>query len=106
MFTATNKLALATLGKQAFEEHRIRIPMDVKALRADLHKLRKVSGPTGTPRFVADSDADGHADRTWACFLAVSASSSPGFEYVYTPATGVQEGFYGMDDDDDAGGAW
>lgn len=106
LFTATNKLALATLGKQAFEEHRIRIPMDVKALRADLHKLRKVSGPTGTPRFVADSDADGHADRTWACFLAVSASSSPGFEYGYTPATGVQEGFYGMDDDDDAGGAW
>lgn len=106
LFTATNKLALATLGKQAFEERKMRIPMGVQALRADLHKLRKVSGPTGTPRFVADSDSDGHADRTWACFLAVSASSSPGFEYGYTPAGNARDDFYGMDDDDDARGAW
>ena len=41
LFTATNKLALATLGKQAFEERKIRIPMGVQALRADLHKLRE-----------------------------------------------------------------
>ena len=106
LFTAANKLALATLGKQAFEERKMRIPMGVQALRADLHKLRKVSGPTGTPRFVADSDSDGHADRTWACFLAVSASSSPGFEYGYTPAGNARDDFYGMDDDDDARGAW
>lgn len=106
LFTAANKLALATLGKAAFEERKIRIPMGVQALRADLHKLRKVSGPTGTPRFVADSDSDGHADRTWACFLAVSASSSPGFEYGYTPAGNARDDFYGMDDDDDARGAW
>ena len=75
LFTATAKLTLATLGKQAFEDRRIRIPRGREALRADLHKLKKVSGPTGTPRFVAESDASGHADRTWACFLAVNAAT-------------------------------
>lgn len=75
LFTATAKLTLATLGKQAFEDRRIRIPRGREALRADLHKLKKISGPTGTPRFVAESDAGGHADRTWACFLAVNAAT-------------------------------
>ena len=43
--------------------------------RADLHKLKKVTGATGVPRFVADSDSNGHADRTWACFLAQHAAA-------------------------------
>lgn len=77
LFSVGNKLALATTGKQAFEDRRLRIPLGDTALRADLHKLQKVSGPTGSPRFVADSDAGGHADRTWALFLAVSAASTP-----------------------------
>lgn len=77
LFTAPNKLTLATLGKEAFEDRRIRIPLGDRDLRADLHKLQKVSGPTGTPRFVADSDSAGHADRTWAGFLALSAASGP-----------------------------
>lgn len=87
LFTAANKLALATVGKQAFEDRRLRIPMGNDALRADLHKLQKVAGPTGAPRFVADSDTAGHADRTWALFLAVSAAVSPHMAYGYTPAT-------------------
>ncbi len=77
LFTGPNKLTLATIGKEAFEDRRIRIPMGDTALRADLHKLQRVTGPTGTPRFVADSDSAGHADRTWACFLALNAASSP-----------------------------
>ena len=77
IFTAPNKLTLATLGKEAFEDRRIRIPLGDRDLRADLHKLQKISGPTGAPRFVADSDSAGHADRTWAGFLALSASSGP-----------------------------
>lgn len=86
LFTSPNKLTLATLGKEAFEDRKLRIPMGVQALRTDLHKLQKVSGPTGAPRFVAESDAGGHADRAWACFLGVSAASSPRLEYGYTPA--------------------
>lgn len=78
LFTAPNKLTLATQGKEAFEDRRIRIPLGDRDLRADLHKLQKISGPTGTPRFVADSDSAGHADRAWAGFLALNAASGPG----------------------------
>ena len=73
LFTGPNKLRLATLGKEAFEDRRIRIPASPE-VRADLHKLKKTTGPTGTPRFVAESDSAGHADRAWACFLALSAA--------------------------------
>ncbi|MCL2524565.1 MAG: terminase family protein [Betaproteobacteria bacterium] len=74
LFTGPNKLTLATQGKEAFEDRKIRIPEGNPALRADLHKLKKQTSPTGAPRFVADSDASGHADRTWACFLAINAA--------------------------------
>lgn len=74
LFTAPNKLTMATTGKDAFEDRRLRIPAARPELRADLHKLQKIVGPTGTPRFVADSDSAGHADRTWALFLALNAA--------------------------------
>ncbi len=84
LFTGPNKLALATLGKQQFEDRKCRIPLGDSVLRADLHKLQKVSGPTGTPRFVADSDSAGHADRTWAKFLAANAAVNPGGDIEWT----------------------
>ena len=74
LFTVPAKLALATVGKEAFEDKRMRIPAGDRDIREDLHKLRRESGPTGAPRFVAESDSAGHADRTWACFLATSAA--------------------------------
>lgn len=74
LFTTQNKLTLATQGKEAFEDRTVRIPSGDPVLRADLHKLKKVSGPTGAPRFVADSDSAGHADRAWALFLALNAA--------------------------------
>lgn len=77
LFTGPNKLTLATLGKQAFEDRTLRIPLGDRDLRADLHKLQKITGPTGTPRFVAEADAGGHADRAWACFLALNAADGP-----------------------------
>jgi phage FluMu gp28-like protein len=77
IFTGPNKLVLATSGKEAFEDRKIRIPLGDPDLRNDLHKLKKEQSPTGAPRFVADSDSSGHADRAWACFLAVHAASSP-----------------------------
>lgn len=77
LFNAQTKLALATIGKTAFEDKKLRTPMGDSELRADLHKLQKVTSATGTPRFVADSDSAGHADRTWACFLALSAADMP-----------------------------
>jgi phage FluMu gp28-like protein len=85
LFTSANKMTLATLGKTAFEDRKIRIRATPE-VRADLHKLKKVTGPTGMPRFLADSDSSGHADRTWACFLALSAASTPAGEFAYFPA--------------------
>jgi len=77
IFTGPAKLTMATIGKEAFEDRKIRIPLGDGPLRADLHKLKKLTGPTGAPRFVAESDAAGHADRTWACFLALNAAAGP-----------------------------
>lgn len=77
LFTMQNKLALATIGKEAFQDRRIRIPRGNQALRDDLHKLKRVASATGAPRFLADSDSAGHADRTWACFLALNAAFTP-----------------------------
>lgn len=85
LFTGPNKLVMATAGKQRFEDRTVRIPEGQPALRSDLHKLRKVSGPTGAPRFVAERDDD-HADRTWAKFLAINAAAGMVEEYSYASA--------------------
>ncbi len=74
LFTGPNKLQLATLIKQTFEDRKSRIPMADEKLRADLHRVRKITSPTGAPRFDADSDANGHADRFWAKALACLAA--------------------------------
>lgn len=91
LFTSPNKLVLATQGKEAFEDRRIRIPSGDKPLRADLHKLQKVASATGAPRFVADSDSAGHADRTWAGFLAIHAATNPAAPIEWTPLPTKQE---------------
>jgi len=79
LFNMATKLALATTGKESFQDKRIRIPRGDRSLRDDLHKLKRVASATGAPRFLADSDSDGHADRTWACFLALNAAITPTF---------------------------
>lgn len=71
LFTPGAKLVLASHGKQAFEDRGVRIPMGDLKLRADLHKLKKITSATGAPRFVAESGPDGHADRAWALFMGV-----------------------------------
>jgi phage FluMu gp28-like protein len=76
LFNAATKLYLATLGREAFEDRTIRTPLGDTELRADLHKLRRENSPTGAPRFVAESDGAGHADRAWACFLALAAADT------------------------------
>lgn len=74
LFTGPSKLIMATQIKERFEDRRLRIPMGDVKLRGDLHKVRKVTGPTGAPRFVAERDED-HADRFWAKALAVNAAA-------------------------------
>ncbi|MBJ3783402.1 terminase large subunit domain-containing protein [Devosia sediminis] len=84
LFTASSKLIMATAGKERFEDRTVRIPMGDQPYRTDLHKLRKIAGPTGIPRFVAERDDD-HADRTWALFLGINAAGGPAHEYGYRP---------------------
>ena len=85
LFTAPNKLVLANTGKNKFEDRKVRIPEGDLALRADLHKIRKLTSATGAPRFVAERDDD-HADRTWAAFLGLHAADEPAYSYAYKTA--------------------
>lgn len=109
LFTGPAKLILATQGKERFEDRTVRIAEGDVALRSDLHKLRKVSGPTGAPRFIAERDDD-HADRTWAAFLGINAAAGPAHEYGYrSAATERAAETFGDDDDDSMDGltrAW
>jgi phage FluMu gp28-like protein len=100
LFTSANKIAMATRGKEAFEDRTIRIPEGDSALRADLHKLKKVTGPTGTPRFVADSDTAGHADRTWAGFLALNAAGDGAAPIEFQAGQANPRGFDNVPDED------
>lgn len=91
LFSGPVKLVLATAGKERFEDRTIRIPEGRLALRADLHKLRKIVSQTGAPRFVAERDDD-HADRTWALFLAIQAAADVVEAYGYQSArVGAEE---------------
>ncbi len=98
LFTGPSKLVLATAGKERFEARTVRISEGDPALRADLHKLRKIASATGAPRFVAERDDD-HADRTWAAFLGIHAASDPA-EYDYQTGSDLDAG----DDDETSGG--
>jgi len=84
LLNGARPLAVATAGKQAFEDRRVRIPTGRPELRADLHKVKKVVGPTGHPRLVADRDGAGHADRFWAAMLGIAAADNGA-----QPAAGV-----------------
>lgn len=74
LFTPARKLDMATALRDAMEDRRLRLPGGNLALRADLHSVQRVAGPTGAPRLVAERSDGSHADRFWALALAVSAS--------------------------------
>ena len=89
VFSAPRQLALATALKERFEERTIRIPRGDRELRADLHAVKKIAGPTGHPRLLVEegeSAGGGHADRFWAAALACGAAAGGAVEFAYTPA--------------------
>lgn len=69
------KESLATKLKQAYEDRRLRNPVD-RELREDVHSVKAITTIAGNTRFDAKVDeALGHADRFWAQALALHASS-------------------------------
>ena len=75
VLSSITRLNIATTAKQAFEDRTARIPAGDVALRASLHKLKRVAGPTGAPRLVAESDDSGHADEFWAAALGLAGGT-------------------------------
>ncbi len=76
LFSAKKKLEVATVAKKRFEGGEILIPQGDADIRADLHSIKRTTGQTGTPRLVAARENGSHADRAWACFLALYAAQS------------------------------
>jgi phage FluMu gp28-like protein len=104
LMTQPMKLHLATLGKQAFEDRKERIPMGDRDVRADLHSLKKIVTPAGNARFDAERTEGGHADRAWAKFLARYAQGSGYQPYAYhnaSMAALAKDRRRGGDDDED-----
>jgi len=79
VMSGARRLDAATAFKERFEDRTIRIPGQNPVLRTDLHSVRKETGPTGSPRLVADeSNRESHADRFWAGALACLAAAAGG----------------------------
>ena len=75
LMTPAVRLELAGALKRRVEDVEIRIPKS-RAIKQDLHAVRRAAGPTGAPRLVATEDTDGHADRFWAAALACAAAET------------------------------
>jgi phage FluMu gp28-like protein len=86
LFSAARKLDMATALKETMEDRKLRLPQGDTLLRGDLHAIKKTTGPTGTPRLLADGDTDGHADRFWALALATASAAQGAGEIDWTPA--------------------
>lgn len=89
IFNVASKLELANAGKRVVEDRKCRFPEGDEALRKDLHKLKKEVTSTGTPRFVADEDEGGHADRAWSFFMAAHAAQTPVAPIEYESERGL-----------------
>ena len=107
ILTPGTRLDLATALRRRFEDRAIRIPAGRRELRADLHAVKRIAGPTGHPRLVIDDaearGAGGHADRFWAMALAAGGLEGgvPAYDYQ-----AVRDGDYDDDDDDAPARRW
>ncbi len=74
-FSATSKLNMANIALNKFQDRKVRIQAGNSLLRTDLHSIKKVT--TDERIYLkADRNSDSHADRAWACFLALHAAQS------------------------------
>lgn len=75
-FSGAVKEALAEGLRRRCEDRTVRIPDD-RAIREDLHSVKRLVTATGTARFDADRHDRSHADRFWALALACAACPDP-----------------------------
>lgn len=75
LFSGTIKQHLAMIGKQLYEDRKVRVPPTV-AIRNSHHAVRKTTTAAGNVRFDADSTEVGHADEFWAHMLAKHAAEN------------------------------
>ena len=73
-FTNAEKLKLFPALRVAFEQKRLRVPVN-RAIREDLHSMQRVTTGSGNVTYRAPHTADGHSDRCTALALALRASS-------------------------------
>ena len=70
--------------RTAFEDRTARIPDDPKII-ASHRAVRKETTASGNVRFVAESNAAGHADDFWAHGLALHAAKTPATKAISDP---------------------
>jgi len=98
---------MAAALRERMEDRRLRLPVGDAALRADLHSVQRVAGPTGAPRLIAEREGGSHADRFWSLALACSAAAQPRLAYGYEPVGARKwSGRYDPTMDDAPQGAW
>jgi phage FluMu gp28-like protein len=86
LFNGPVKQELATAGRQAFEDRKVRIPPS-RIVRESHHSVRRVVTAAGNPRFDADRNEAGHADHFWGHMLAIHGAATPAVGRVdFTPA--------------------
>ena len=74
-FTPALKVDIFSKLKMAFEQKRLRIPVD-RIVREDLHSIQRVVGNTGNVQYRAPHTDDGHADRCTAKALSQRAAGT------------------------------
>lgn len=84
-FTGASKEQMAVYMKQVFEDRQARIPV-AKAIRNDLHSVKKIVTAANNIRYDADRNENGHADRFWAAALGLHAGQ---VDFVPTEYTSV-----------------
>ena len=75
VFTPRVKEDLAFTFRRKFEDRLVRIPRD-RAIREDLHSVRKLTTSSGNIRFDSERTEAGHSDRFWAGALGLHAGEA------------------------------
>lgn len=100
-FTNSVKSDLAHTLFTYVEDVQLYVPSDPD-IREDLHSVKKITTSAGNIRFDATNTEDSHADRFWACALAMHAAHDPHSGPVETSiasrkrreSSGMMEGYY------------